>query len=434
MSRNDGYGLDIGKVKFNTIFLLLSVLGLVINYFLLNDLLAGITTAVVAINMICCKEKNIVSNYIFVSFFSMLFQYQGVNLFAFIGIAVTIRLLLIKPRFIIRIILLHSIYIILHSFALEGHITFGFLIPSFLVISLYSCCVLFNSLQRIQCINSFIAGIVLSSFVGLFRAFSVCRMTEVFLDDRVNLGNSEGLIRYAGLAYDCNFYAVLVLIGIILILFPLGKGTVSKFAEYFCFIILSVFGTLTFSKSFILSMIGLLLIWCFRSGIKKVYQIIFTMCALLVAYIVMSDSFNEIVREILIRFALGVDINMLTTGRIQIWGYYWTRYVSSLKSILLGNGFSDHGYWKATHNLFLEILFDYGVVGFICDLVYILLSKKQFYNNTRAVRSIGGTLIVALFWLEQFFLSSYTTHSLTICVLLTFIARSEDDVEYNVIV
>lgn len=398
----------------------------IFNYFISNDIMSLISTFIFFSLIMLCKKEMILPYYIFLSFFSSIIQYNGINLFAFLCIAVVARMILYRIGKVVSITLMFALHVVLHILSGKVEFTFGFVIPSILIVTLYASCILFQEDQRDMCLVMYLWGLLSSSVIGLLRAFSISRIGEILSNDRVYLGKTEGLLRYAGLSYDCNYFTVLIILGIGIVLFSKGLNNIKPACRYLFFVCFICFGVLTFSKSFFLCVSVLLIYWGVVSGVKKPLQIIISIIGGAAICIVFSDYLNVVFSQIIVRFSDGADINSFTTGRAEVWEYYWNRYISTSESIWFGNGTGDPGYWKATHNLALEILYNYGIIGFLCDFIYLLAIKRTFFRkNTRELRK-GTVLLTVLFWALQMFLSSYTFHGLTIGVFITLILRSSE--------
>ena len=419
---------EIIRFKHNTLMLFFIIMMLIFNYFFQNDIIAFMAISITFIFLIICKNEYIVANYIFLSFFSHIIQVNGINLFAFIGIAVILRRIIKNTNIFLNIILLWSFYVFIHMLSSGANkISFGALIPSFLLMALYSSCGLYDSKQYNLCVNNYLKGLFLSSWIGLLRAFNISRISEYLSNDFVYMGNdSTGLLRYAGLTYDCNFYAVLLVLGIILLIYDFNFNHRKRFSQYIMFISYMFFGILTFSKSFFLCILIIFGCWISsRNAMNKGLQIIITVIGAFIVCILFHNYFGEIIHEIIARFSSIGNFNSFTSGRGDIWKYYWSNYINSFRSVLIGNGIGYHGYWKGAHNLWLEILFNYGFLGMLCDITYYYIIKQCFFRKNIKVKYAGSKLMVLIFWLMQLFLGSYTFYSLTICILITFIARSK---------
>lgn len=99
------------------------------------------------------------------------------------------------------------------------------------------------------------------------------------------------------------------------------------------------------------------------------------------------------------------------SDRFVIWNYLITTFKNdSLITKLLGHGYTGcnrvlNGVYAAAHNDFVEILLDYGLIGFINHCVYILIIIKNLfgYIKIKANCSSGyAFMIVAWFMLMMF--------------------------------
>lgn len=76
------------------------------------------------------------------------------------------------------------------------------------------------------------------------------------------------------------------------------------------------------------------------------------------------ELFSDLIDVILYRFSASRGISGLTTGRTDLWWDYAGELLRSPRLLLVGNGYTNlklHG--RSSHNTFIQILFQFGVVG-----------------------------------------------------------------------
>lgn len=96
-------------------------------------------------------------------------------------------------------------------------------------------------------------------------------------------------------------------------------------------------------------------------------------------------------------------INSVTTGRDDIWRDYWNACIKNPFTFLFGNGFLTHevyihaqGQIRASHSLYLFLLYRFGIVG-ICAIGYIIYLCLKILNKEKPKFSNWLPLIMLLF-------------------------------------
>lgn len=121
-----------------------------------------------------------------------------------------------------------------------------------------------------------------------------------------------------------------------------------------------------------------------RSGWINLLLILMPFLVLAVVLLLLDFEYAEVLREFMLGFAKeGDDLDGVTSGRLTI-------YRSTLQYVfshhyLLGNGVSmgNLGY-TATHNVFLEILYQNGLVGLVGFVAFLVLFVRTIYRKRNA--------------------------------------------------
>lgn len=216
----------------------------------------------------------------------------------------------------------------------------------------------------------FIVGVILASLTyhldsGFFR---VARYTFDQTVWYVGMSEEEdGMLRFAGLYSDPNYYSVNVIISICLtvVLYFREKIKLPVFALFMA--ILFYFIKSTYSKSALLMSSVPMLMFLYSNHLKQrrmLQTISFIMISVALIYLIGTGG-GEIFSTVFGRLSSAKgDINALTTGRFNIWVYNIEYFMEHPWSFLFGKGINApliNG--KGHHNVYLEMLWHLGLFG-----------------------------------------------------------------------
>lgn len=276
--------------------------------------------------------------------------------------------------------------------------------------------------------RSLFYGFILGTFnCSLFRMMdsSVFRVTRyVAVENLSRIYGVEGGVRFSGCYNDPNYYSVNVIIALCLIVILLNNRKLAKapaaalvlFFLYCCY--------LTYSKSALLMLVLPLMLYLgqnIKEGRTAQVAVIITM--LFAGLIFLLYRNPEVFSVVIARMSEGGGggLNALTTGRTDIWGYYFDYFFRNPLMLLFGGSpynFSPvHG--RASHNTPLEMLYHLGLLGTALFLAagvtiyeeYHIRHRHSFMNLSVAI----GVLVTYMF-LSQLFLIDIPVH-----VLLSFL-------------
>jgi hypothetical protein len=166
--------------------------------------------------------------------------------------------------------------------------------------------------------------------------------------------------------------------------------------------------------------------------IKLLIIIILGIIGLLVVHdIVISTINNSRLVQTIMGFLSTGDVNKFTTGRVEIWSQYFQYFrQQSLIEKLIGSSLSlfreNYGIFKYTHNFWVDVLIETGMIGFIFYLIsLVILYSRYFKNRRKELSQFFGLAILAIFFLYSLTLSLYTERtSWTMAILLLYQTRS----------
>lgn len=385
--------------------------------FIGNGIMTMVLTSIICLFLLFCRNEVLVPSMLYFCSFALMFQAGSYMLYEFLCIVFMCRVF-ITEKFVRSFLLFwFVIYFITHI--ISSSVTVVNIIPILYIITLIFACVSYND-QYDNCVVMYLLGVFVSSLLGFLKPLS-SHLIELLSEDFVEGMNVDFIVRFSGLSYDPNFYTICVIISIMLLLFSRYKNT------WLALLLASVYiclGMITYSKSYILSIVVIFLLY-FLDGRENVSKKVFFFLAL--GYLVSASFFDEIVFVFKERFTESSNFNELTTGRDELWILYCEQIADSFETLFFGHGISTLLGDKAAHNTFIQILFSFGILGFIVDFLYI---KKCFsILNYQGITMIQIGMIAVIFML-LFNLSAYTFPSLWMCLFMFFILISKQSVDY----
>lgn len=271
-----------------------------------------------------------------------------------------------------------------------------------------------NNVSFKNLIMFFIWGLILSSIVGLFKE-SIPQLLAYY--SNLNIDPLSGRARFSGLMTDPNYYTVALFISIFSLLLLYYKEIINRLF-WPVFIVLSSFGLLTISKSFILIYIPLLLLLfviLFRK--KKKTQLFFYFVSIIILIILSFRGIIESVSLFYSRLFLNEGTTFLT-GRDLIWKDYLLFFNENPGVIIFGNN-PKYGLVndKSIHNFFIELIYHLGLIGsslFITSIIVIFVGYKKNNIKRKLLNYIPLLVMLVLF----FFLSMLFNYLLSFYLML----------------
>lgn len=209
------------------------------------------------------------------------------------------------------------------------------------------------------------------------------------------------LMRFQGLLKDPNYYMTLLVTAMALLLRMLDCGKIRLLPFLLQEACLCFFGILTYSKTFFLAAILLVMIGIVRLFLSKKYLLGCAAVAVGVLVLVLFSGSSTGLGVVLFRFKSASGLNELTTGRSEVFVDYYNVITQNLKNLLFGVGFAADGLGKDPHNLYLEILYYIGAVGLLLmgglfGTIVHAMNKKTAELGKQQVSSKYVVLLMAL--------------------------------------
>lgn len=246
----------------------------------------------------------------------------------------------------------------------------------------------------------FILGMLLSSFIGIFA-----QNNPVFYKYTIISEGMQEYTRFCGLMGDPNYYSVNLIFALAFLLLLRKKLKVSTGMFWLLFVVFSVFGLITYSKSFILMYVIIFAIASIMV-LKRMNPIenILLLCAFIGVTVAFSQG--ELISAF-DRITTSGSMNELTTGRYGVWEQYINFILNDTGVIVFGTGLTSgllgaHG----THNIYIEMVFHIGLAGIILLVTSFFFCLKGGREKIkRTPFNYLGWIVIAMmyFFLQALF-------------------------------
>jgi len=247
--------------------------------------------------------------------------------------------------------------------------------------------------------------------IYLYFAFGILLMFFGMLVNRV-VNNTD---RFVALLDDPNYTSVSFALLFSASLFFLNKGykTLNNFV---IFLFSIVGGLMTGSRSFLLSIGVVVLIYCLvglrNKRARRVFLFIVVLLLLALVLLFFRVPFVVKVYDETIGRTLDLQSSYhqgafmdITSGRVFLWNYYLNQLFSSSPfNIMFGFGLNYYleengGYGLVTHNSFVSGLMGFGIIGtilIITSYIFLLSSKKPLFRTAFVNKIIASTVLVSI--------------------------------------
>ena len=209
----------------------------------------------------------------------------------------------------------------------------------------------------------------------------------------------SGIWRFTGLIKDPNYYATMIIMGLVALVKLKECQRVSKLLFWIMAVALTLFGAISYSKTFLVVFVllgGIYILWHFRN--RKIFTGIFMVVVVIIAASFLLFSEKSPFAVIVERLSTSRNLNVLTTGRMAIYAAYWKAITENATVFLFGRGLAAELLCKPTHNIYLEILYHIGFVGFILFAgFYISIMRVVLKSDSRIRRQHFIAKYVGLF-------------------------------------
>lgn len=254
-------------------------------------------------------------------------------------------------------------------------------------------------------------GLLFSSLFGLFYD-KIPNMTYyVELDMAYEL--EERVYRFSGLYNDPNYYSASMILAFSCLLLLFLTDELRFSAIGLCTLIV-LFGAKTVSKSFIIMLAGVYLVFTVMMFVRKkyAYGICFIGGVLVLFALVMSGEIS-VFDNVLER----LDESDLTTGRSELWSEYITYLINNPIRFIFGSGLSAAPIGTHyPHNTYIDFMYFYGIIGtllFVCVMLAACHTGRK--NRKRAENYIPICCMACML----LFLSSVKSFDFAFILIIT---------------
>lgn len=415
----------INKTKINTSTLTVQIISVVIillSYLTTRmvGLIGGIICAGFLVSRASWNQKYSLLYFLFPFAFVFTFKTDQTSIFMILRIALIFSVIMydfkrITPK-IITALMFFCVYVLIVSFSNEIDFLRRLLNIVMWMIIIYFMQLFVNEDNSTPISRSLSNGTIISSFVGMNMELFP-GMADAMKSSNVSVAG-EIVGRFSGLMGDANMFTILVCMCLWTTYFEFNKNKISITEFVIRTALVVFFGFITFSKSCVLIMAAFFIyVIIARNNIKTMYKFLIIL-ALVVGvsyYIIINPEWFD---TMYIRFtgknsSNAVNINTLTTGRIEIWKRYIS-YIGQTDSWVFGNGmYFPMPYGRAAHNIILQVLYYIGIIGgmlYINCLKTIYKTTLENYEIT-GMSNIGIFIFLSLFaiilFLDMMFLETF---------------------------
>ncbi len=321
--------------------------------------------AIASFGIICASTiQNCIPILFFLLPFSSILKYtpDGISVFTVLFFVVIAKMMLARKKVDSRILL--CVMALLAYLILFSGLSRWAAIVTMCAGILFLYYLRMDEFSATHTVSAFSVGIILSSLLGMLKSY--LPIVHAFVrDNRLQVGDGEYTYRFSGLQGNANYYTMDIVIALAAIIVLMYMGNSRKTLTA-CFIVLSVFGFMSVSKSFLITWILLVICWLFvsaKSGKGGIKGFVFVGVICLAAiYFFAYDYVNLYI----FRFTSdgSESLSDMTTGRLDIWAEYIREILSDLKILFFGNGINTLGsIEKGIHNTYIEFIFYLGITG-----------------------------------------------------------------------
>lgn len=374
--------------KIYTFFTALITFLILMTYILNIPALIIVSVSLIIMLIMFGNSKLATSVLFYFTAFSYVIMYGRLNLYVLIAVAYILSALrfgvMDKRRFVLVLFLLF--YTITVTVAGPQSYKLGDFFSIIVLLLVFFVCssVKHDDIEDIT--NAFILGFIVSAIIGLFVE-DIPALREILNQDRLWISgsgiNSVTLDRFSGLACDPNFYGMYSVVITSIILFR--ENTRHKIALKVVLVFLVISGFLTYSKTYVIVLALVFVIYIFRVDRAFLNRMIFGSLFILlcVALDYMLDL--DMISPIIVRFTRdsGFSLSQMTTGRTEIWADYLYKIFFNGSSVIFGVGVGSGFIRMAEHNTYIEYLFKFGTVGCFIWYKFLKVSFATLKERTQ---------------------------------------------------
>lgn len=390
-------------IERHKILICLSLVTLIVLGVISTNLFSVLAFIMFALIVVFAKEQFLMCLLLFILPFASLFKLapEIFSLFTICEILVIIKIFFTKKVSVSVVIsaLLYFGYLALGTY-IRGQVFDTHHIKQFEnILMLYSLVLMSKDTPFEKIATYYILGMILSSTVGLYA-----QSNPIFYDYAKEIYTEGEYTRFCGLAGDPNYYSVNMIFAFVLLLALRKKRKVSVDMFWILYGLLTVFGFMTISKSFMLMYIIIFVVTS-MIVLKDKNPIENTLLVVgVIAILTVGLSEGGLISSVLERLTSAGNVNELTTGRSDIWELYLELFRSDPGAIVFGTGLTNtllQG--KGTHNLYLEMVYYLGFAGILLFglALYFCLKRNNKKENKTWFKRLGWIVLAIMYFFLQ---------------------------------
>lgn len=257
--------------------------------------------------------------------------------------------------------------------------------------------------------RKFASGMIVSSVAYTFVDY-LPGIRRYISNAQFRLANSiEKVDRFSGLVGNPNHYtlALSLLIAALVVVILCRK---SNAFDLIALVILIFYGIQSISNSFFISFLftfaltGVYLL--FKAPGRLAISVAAVCLIIIVYYTFFNTNYLSIILNRLSVSAESFDINSFTSNRVDHYLVYTEAITNSLRVLLFGNGYGALENGLASHNIFLETIYFYGLVGSFT--MGVLLARVLAYSNQHGIGNLRF-LVLAVFLVRGLAINANTS-------------------------
>lgn len=408
-------------IERHKILICLSLVALIVLGVISTNVFSVLAFIMFALIVIFAKEQFILCLLLFMLPFASLFKLapETFSIFTFCEVLVIIRIFFTKKVSVSVIVggLVYFGYLILGTYIRGQALDFEHIKQLENILMLYSLVLMSKETPFKKIATYYIWGMVLSSFVGLYA-----QGKPIFYEyaRHINMESGE-YTRFCGLMGDPNYYSVNMIFAFVMLLALRKRKQVKVDTFWVLYGLLTVFGFLTVSKSFMLMYI---VIFAVSAMIVIKDKNPIENCLLIlgvIAIIAVGLADGGLISSVLDRLTSSTNMNELTTGRSTLWKNYVELIVSDPGIIVFGTGLTNHMLnGIGTHNIYIELVYYLGLVGIILLVVSICFcfKGKNKEEKKKGFNKLGWIVFAVMYFFLQALFSYAFVYNLFIAYLI----------------
>ena len=305
----------------------------------------------------------------------------------------------------------------------------------------FAMILLFPCVVKGICHTESFARLTLFFACGIISAALSAQQVATYpnISQYINVDSFLTITRLSGYFRDPNFYSahITVCLAGIQILLSREKQKIRQLVWAILFVTLIYCGLLSASKSFVVVLASLFLVWIpiilERGNIRgKFALIIGILCAGVV--FLSSSAVQELLRMMEVRFSYSSSVSELTTGRTDLWIRYAHEFSHNAWLTLFGEGYTSVTLDNAaSHNTIIQGIFQFGLIGFPILCAWAVHTLKQVYGRklwkSRAKYVLLMCIGVVLPWmaLDILFFDEFFLLPIYAAIGATYVNREPSD-------